>query len=78
MTPRRNDQKFIAVNQSREKQRYIKQLARMKQGMTPCKYWYQDDALHNSIREILGDELSMKLINDVHKELKYAKRNLQA
>ncbi len=71
----REDLKQIAQNQNREKQKYLKQLSRMKQGLNPCSYWYQDDALHNSIREILGDKLSMKLINDVHKEIKHARYN---
>jgi hypothetical protein len=57
-----------------KKTRYLKQINRMKQGLTPGMNFFTDDLIHNSINLILGEELVKKLIEQTHKELSHARR----
>jgi hypothetical protein len=52
---------------SHERQKYIHQLNRLRQGLTPTSNLFNSINLHNSIREILGEELSQKFIQEAHK-----------
>jgi hypothetical protein len=52
-----------------QKIRYKNQLSRLKQGLSPVSNVFNADAMHDSIREILGEELANKFINEVYDEI---------
>ena len=49
-----------------QRREYKKQIARMRKGLTPSVRWFNAFDLHNSIREILGEELTEKIIADTY------------
>jgi hypothetical protein len=57
-----------------KKQRYLKQLKRIRNKQNPSCIMFDDVNLHNSVREILGDTLSLQMIKDVHDEIDRQRR----
>jgi len=49
-----------------QKNNYKRQIARIRKGLTPSIRWFNAVDLHNSIREILGEELTEKIIADTY------------
>ena len=56
-----------------QKRRYLHQLKRRKNKQNALVYIFDSDLLHNSVREILGEELSQQFTDEVYEEIETRK-----